>query len=70
MPCQHRKEILAQVLMDTLNMFNKTEKIAFVVVDNCTTNDAMIDILQERLDSQSLLLHGVFLYVWCSAHIN
>ena len=69
MPCPHTKEIIAQVLMDTMNMFNITEKISSVVVDNCTTNDAMINILQERLDSRSLLLHGKFLHVRCSAHI-
>ena len=68
-PCPHTKEILAQVLMDTLNMFNITEKISSVVVDNCTTNDAMVDILQERLDSRSRLLHGDFLHVRCTAHI-
>ena len=69
MPCPHTKEIIAQVLMDTMNMFNITEKISSVMVDNCTTNDAMIAILQERLDSRSLLLHGKFLHVRCSAHI-
>ena len=46
MPCRNTKEILAQVLMDTLNVFNLTEKISSVVVDNCTTNVAMVDILQ------------------------
>jgi len=50
-------------------MFNITDKISSVVVNNCTTNDAIVDILQERLDSRSLLLHCDFLHVRCTAHI-
>lgn len=40
-----------------------------MVLDNCSTNDAMIDVLQEKFDPDSLLLDGEFLHVRCSAHI-
>ncbi|XP_048498157.1 zinc finger BED domain-containing protein RICESLEEPER 2-like [Beta vulgaris subsp. vulgaris] len=32
------------------------EKVSSVVLDNCSTNDAMIDVLQEKFDPDSLLL--------------
>lgn len=60
---------LLEVLVDTLNVYNIAEKISFVVLDNCTTNDALIDVLQEKFDYDSLLCCGEFLHVRCNAHI-
>jgi len=61
-PCPYTKEILTQVLTDALNMFNITKKISSVAIDHCS-NNAMIDILQEILDSLSHLSHGDFLHL-------
>lgn len=69
MPCPHTKDTLAQVLLDTLNMYNIAEKISSVVVDNCTTNDAMMGVLLPRFSEDSLILKGRFLHMRCSAHI-
>ncbi|KAE8702437.1 hypothetical protein F3Y22_tig00110482pilonHSYRG00041 [Hibiscus syriacus] len=55
-PCPHIDNMLAQVLVDTLNMYNITEKVSSMVLDNCSTNDAMIDVLQEKFDPDSFLL--------------
>uniref|UniRef100_A0A803M5D5 BED-type domain-containing protein n=1 Tax=Chenopodium quinoa TaxID=63459 RepID=A0A803M5D5_CHEQI len=68
-PCPHTKDTLAQVLLDTLNMYNIAEKVSSIVVDNCTTNDAMLDVLSPRFNEQSLMLKGKFLHLRCSAHI-
>lgn len=40
-----------------------------MVVDNCSTNDAMMDILTPRFSEESLILKGRFLHMRCSAHI-
>lgn len=56
-------------MLDTLNVYNIAEKISSVVVDNCTTNDAMMEVLKLRLSEDSLILNGKFLHMRCSAHI-
>ncbi|KAK9689502.1 hypothetical protein RND81_09G063400 [Saponaria officinalis] len=68
-PCPHTKEVLAKVLLDTLFEYGLETKISSVVVDNCTTNDAMMEILGRKFDSTSLILGGDFLHMRCSAHI-
>jgi len=44
-------------------------KISSVVVDNCTTNDSMMDILFGKFASSSRMLGSKFLHMRCSAHI-
>ncbi|XP_048226847.1 zinc finger BED domain-containing protein RICESLEEPER 2-like [Ricinus communis] len=55
--------------MDSLSQFSLKNKISSVVVDNCTTNDDMINVLLEKLESSCLVLNGDFLHMRCSAHI-
>ena len=38
-------------------------------VDNCSTNDAMIRLLLNKLDTSSLMLGGFMLHMRCVAHI-
>ena len=40
-----------------------------ITVDNCTTNDAMMDIMKDSFPYGSLLLDGEFLHMRCCAHI-
>jgi hypothetical protein len=40
-----------------------------VTVDNCTTNDAMLRILLDKLPISSLMLGGSLLHMRCAAHI-
>uniref|UniRef100_A0A7C9A9N4 hAT-like transposase RNase-H fold domain-containing protein n=1 Tax=Opuntia streptacantha TaxID=393608 RepID=A0A7C9A9N4_OPUST len=66
----HTSDVLASVLMDRcLFLYNLENKISSIVVDNCTTNDSMMDILLGKFDSSSLMLVGKFLHMRCSAHI-
>uniref|UniRef100_A0A803MP57 Transposase n=1 Tax=Chenopodium quinoa TaxID=63459 RepID=A0A803MP57_CHEQI len=44
-------------------------KISSIVVDNYSTNDAMMKILLENFDKKSLMLGSDFLHMCCSAHI-
>ncbi|KAL6328605.1 hypothetical protein AAG906_003290 [Vitis piasezkii] len=45
-------------------------KVSTVTVDNCSSNDGMINILVEKLClSDSLLLNGKFFHMLCAAHV-
>ena len=45
----HTKEILSDVLLDFLLDWNMNRKISTITVDNCSSNDGMIDIIHEKL---------------------
>jgi len=69
-PHPHTNDVLASILMDQcLFQYNLENKISFVVVDNCTTNDFIMDILHRKFDSNSLMLGGEFLHMQCSVDI-
>ena len=57
-PPPHTKQVLTDVLLDVLLDWNMDRKISIITVDNCSSNDGMIDILSEKLSSiGSLVLH-------------
>ena len=63
-PHPHTSDVLASILMDQcLFLYNLENKISSIVVDNCTTNDCMMDILLGKFDSSSLMLAGKFLHM-------
>jgi hypothetical protein len=68
-PSPHTKEVLSTVLLECLLEWNVDRKLSTVTVDNCTTNDAMMRILLEKLEVSSLALGGSLLHMRCSAHI-
>lgn len=69
-PCPHTSEVLSQALMDCLFDWDLDRKLTTLTLDNCTTNDAMINILLDhRLSSSHLLLGGKLFHMRCSAHI-
>lgn len=68
-PCPHTTNILAKVLMDCLTSYALERKVSSVVVDSCSTNDTMIEILLHKFESKALILGGHFLHMRCSAHI-
>ena len=55
--------------MDCLFDWNVDRKLSSLTVDNCTTNDALINILLGKLSSSSLILNGKFFHMRCCAHI-
>uniref|UniRef100_A0A2N9I409 HAT C-terminal dimerisation domain-containing protein n=1 Tax=Fagus sylvatica TaxID=28930 RepID=A0A2N9I409_FAGSY len=55
-PSPHTKEVLSTVLLECLLEWNVDRKLSTVTVDNCTTNDAMMRILLEKLEVSSLAL--------------
>ncbi|KAG5557770.1 hypothetical protein RHGRI_007881 [Rhododendron griersonianum] len=68
-PCPHTKEVLCDQLLNCLMDWNIDMKISSITVDNCSTNDAMIDLLWDKLDSASLMLGGELFHMRCCAHI-
>ena len=69
MPCPHTSETLSKVLIDCLFDWNVDHKLSSLTVDNCTTNDVLINILLGKLSSSSLILNGKFFHMRCCAHI-
>ncbi|KAK9987022.1 hypothetical protein SO802_031973 [Lithocarpus litseifolius] len=49
--------------------WNIDRKLSTITVDNCSTNDAMIRLLLNKLDTSSLMLNGSTLYMRYAAHI-
>jgi hypothetical protein len=68
-PYRHTKEVLAECLMDCLFEWNLDRKLISLTMDNCTTNDAVVDILLDKLPFGSLILHGRLFHMRCCAHI-
>lgn len=69
LPCPHNKESLSKALVECLKSFNLDEKVSTITLDNCTTNDVVIDVLREKLNSSKLIMGGTFLHMRCCAHI-
>ncbi|KAL8554728.1 hypothetical protein ACS0TY_002790 [Phlomoides rotata] len=68
-PCPHTAEVLCDVLVDCLMDCYIDRKLSTLTLDNCTTNDVMINLILNKLDNQSLWLEGSLLHMRCCAHI-
>ena len=70
-PFHTQKEVLSDVLMDFLLDWNIDRKVSTIMVDNCSSNDEMINILVEKLSlSDSLLLNGKNVHMRCAARVK
>ena len=69
MPCPHTAQVLCDVLLETFFDWNVERKLLTLTVDNCSSNDAMINILLEKLGPNAILLGGKFVHMRCAAHI-
>ena len=49
--------------------WNIDRKLSTVTLDNCTTNDSLVNSLLMKLDTSSLLLDGQLFHMRCCAHI-
>ena len=57
-------------MMSMILDWNMDRKLSTITVDNCSSNDGMIDILLEKLSSSgSLLLNGKIFHMRCAAHV-
>ncbi|XP_062080437.1 zinc finger BED domain-containing protein RICESLEEPER 2-like [Humulus lupulus] len=67
--CPHDAPTLTETLSSCMSEWNIEHKISTMTVGNCTTNDAMIPLLNEQFDSKCFLLNGKLLHMCCCAHI-
>jgi hypothetical protein len=49
--------------------WNIDKKISTITLDNCSTNDAMVEKIKARLKPDSMLREGALLHMRCCAHI-
>ncbi|KAL5739860.1 hypothetical protein ACOSP7_028754 [Xanthoceras sorbifolium] len=64
----HDAESLGDQLMKCLLDWNVDRKLSAITVDNCSTNDSMIDKIKNKF-SYALLLGGKLFHMRCCAHI-
>ena len=69
MPCPHTTEVLSEAFLSCLLEWSIDNKLSALIVDNFTTNDAMIDILLEKISSHSVSLNRDLFHMCCAAHI-
>ena len=69
MPSPHTKEVLSDVLLQTLLEWNIDRKLSTMTVDNCSTNDAVINIILDKLQRSTLVMRGSMLHMRCAAHV-
>ncbi|CAN0903116.1 Zinc finger BED domain-containing protein RICESLEEPER 1 [Linum grandiflorum] len=60
-PVPHTSEKLAKVLHDCLMSWNMDCKLSTITLDNCSTNDALIDKIKRKLVISDLLVNGSLL---------
>ena len=69
-PSPYMKDVLTEVLVDCFLEWTIDRKLSTITVDNCSTNDAMIRLLLNKLDTSSLILSGSILHMRCVAHFE
>lgn len=69
-PSPHTSERLCEVIIEKLLDWNIEKKIFGIVLDNCTTNDALVrEMLYILKPKNALLVSGELFHVRCGAHI-
>ncbi|XP_038679444.1 zinc finger BED domain-containing protein RICESLEEPER 2-like [Tripterygium wilfordii] len=68
-PCPHTAQVLSEVLIECMLEMNIDRKLSTLTLDNCSTNDAIIEKLLGKLDACSLILDGRIFHMRCCAHI-
>lgn len=68
-PYPFTKKLLCYQLLECLIDKILDRIISALTVDNCLTNDAMIEVLLDRLDGFKLFIGGCSFHMRCGAHI-
>jgi hypothetical protein len=45
------------------------KKVSTITLDNCSTNDNLVDQMQDKMSLSSLMLSGKLMHMRCAAHI-
>ncbi|KAI5440522.1 hypothetical protein KIW84_010125 [Lathyrus oleraceus] len=68
-PAPHSSDRLCAALVKCLMDWNINTKLSTITLDNCSTNDAVIDKIKEKLHLSTLLRDGYLLHMRCCAHM-
>ena len=69
MPAPHTTKVLSDTLIECMLDWNLDRKLSTLTVDNCTTNDAMIERILDKISPRSFILGGQLFHMRCCAHI-
>ena len=65
----HTAVALSKAILEKLYKWNIDRKLMSIVLDNYSTNDALVRDLLEKLPTNNLVAYGQLFHVRCSAHI-
>lgn len=68
-PAPHTSKALADTLYECLLDWNLDRNVSTLTLDNCSTNDALIERILNKITPKSLILGGKLFHMRCSAHI-
>ncbi|WCJ20036.1 Zinc finger BED domain-containing protein RICESLEEPER 2 [Euphorbia peplus] len=68
-PCPHTAEVLCDVLVHSLVEWNIERKVSTFTLDNCSTNDKLVNLILKKVPSKNFLLGGKLMHMRCCAHI-
>ncbi|KAG6516449.1 hypothetical protein ZIOFF_026914 [Zingiber officinale] len=65
----HTSEVLANVIVKSMMDWNIDRNISTITIDNCSTNDSLINNVLHKLDHSTLMLGGSLFHMRCATHI-
>jgi len=68
-PAPHTADAIGDSLSKCLFEWNIDRKLSTLTVDNCSTNDALIDYMINKIGPVSFVLDGELFHMRCCAHI-
>nr|KAJ0224968.1 hypothetical protein LSAT_V11C100025810 [Lactuca sativa] len=68
-PSPHTADALSQAMMECFLEWNIDNKLSTLTLDNCSTNDVIVEKLLGTLTTSSLILKGRIFHMRCCAHI-
>lgn len=67
--CPRTTEMISNKLFECVMSWNIDRKLSTITLDNCNTNDCVVGMLLNKLDSYTLMLEGKLFHMRCCAHI-
>ncbi|XP_062213857.1 zinc finger BED domain-containing protein RICESLEEPER 2-like [Phragmites australis] len=64
-----KRKLTSAVWNDFEKSWDLDRRVSIVTLDNCSTNDNMIGLMETRLGAANMLLKGKWLHMRCCAHI-
>ncbi|KAL4387351.1 hypothetical protein GQ457_09G020260 [Hibiscus cannabinus] len=68
-PTPHTSDVITTRLIKCFLDWNIDRKHMSVIVENCSVNDGVVELLLDRLSSDTLMVDGDFFHMRCCAHI-